>query len=298
MKMIVRIDDVGYSDVHDLGSFRTIEQGIATSADVMLDTPGSESALRRLRDLPWISVGWHTHFWGAPILDPACVPSLVIAEEGRIRFRKDLHESESVDSGEALAECRAQIERCIRLLGRAPDVSLAVGDSVLARAIRTTCEEYGIAIDFAERKALFPGAPPPTPVADRWKASGIRMADGIVSIEPLMSDCLSVVDSYDPSGCLVEDRDGLLRLPPEVVSVLVFHPGYLDEYVHRKGDSGRLARNFLLSRLADVEALCSDRVKAWIRKNGIELITFRDALFGTHEYQNHLKVIGSDLAVT
>ena len=64
MKLIIRIDDVGYTEVHNLGSWKAIEQGIATSADVMLDTPGTEDALRRLRDYPWISVGWHSHFWG------------------------------------------------------------------------------------------------------------------------------------------------------------------------------------------------------------------------------------------
>ncbi len=297
MKLVIRIDDVGYTDIHDIGAFRTIDRGIATSADVMLDTPGTESALRRLRDLPWIAVGWHTHFWGSPVLDPAKVPSMVIEEEGRIRFRKDLHQSEEVDPGEVLSECRAQIERCIRILGRAPDVHLAAGDSVLARAIRATCDAYGIAYDFAERgEVTFPGAPPARPVADRWKACRIRMSDGMGGIGPLMSDTLSVVDSYDPAGALIANREGLKKLDPDGVSVLVFHPGYLDEFVHKKGDSGKFARNFLLSRLADVEGLCSDRLKAWVRENGIELVSFRDALYGTHDYQNHLKAIGSDLA--
>ncbi len=29
-------------------------------------------------------------------------------------------------------------------------------------------------------------------------------------------------------------------------------------------------------------------MKKWIKENNIELINFRDALYGTHEYQNHL----------
>ena len=68
MKLIVRIDDIGYTDINNMGSFLAIHEGIATAADVMLDTPGTEDALRRLKECPWISVGWHTHFWGSPVL--------------------------------------------------------------------------------------------------------------------------------------------------------------------------------------------------------------------------------------
>jgi hypothetical protein len=39
------------------------------------------------------------------------------------------------------------------------------------------------------------------------------------------------------------------------------------------------------------------RLKNWIKENHAELINCRDALYGTREYQNHLKLIGSDLAM-
>ena len=80
MKMIIRADDIGFSEVCNIGSFVTFDRGLSTSADVMLDCPGTEDALRRLRDYPWISVGWHTHMWGSPVLGAAAVPSL--AEHG------------------------------------------------------------------------------------------------------------------------------------------------------------------------------------------------------------------------
>jgi hypothetical protein len=76
-KLIVRADDVGHSTVCNIGSFEAIENGVVTSADVMLDSPGTEDALERLKAFPWISVGWHMHMWGAPVLDPRQVPSLV-----------------------------------------------------------------------------------------------------------------------------------------------------------------------------------------------------------------------------
>ena len=71
MKMIIRADDVGFTDVCNIGTFETFDKGLSTSADVMLDCPGTEDALRRLRNYPWISVGWHGHMWGSPVLGKA-----------------------------------------------------------------------------------------------------------------------------------------------------------------------------------------------------------------------------------
>ena len=45
------------------------------------------------------------------------------------------------------------------------------------------------------------------------------------------------------------------------------------------------------------EALCDQRLRNWIVENGVELVNYRDALFGTRDYQNYLRSIGSDLSV-
>ena len=56
-------------------------------------------------------------------------------------------------------------------------------------------------------------------------------------------------------------------------------------------------RYYTLSRTYDVEGLCSQRLHDWIKDNNIELCNLRDVLYGTHEYQNHLRHIGSDLCI-
>lgn len=67
-KMIVRADDVGYTHVFNIGTFESIDNGIVTSADVMLESPGTVEALEFLRERPWLSIGWHSHFWFSPVL--------------------------------------------------------------------------------------------------------------------------------------------------------------------------------------------------------------------------------------
>jgi predicted glycoside hydrolase/deacetylase ChbG (UPF0249 family) len=301
MKLIVRADDVGYTHVHNLGTFETIERGVSTSADVMLDTPGTEDALEKLRAFPWISVGWHAHFWGSPVLDPNQVPSLVIEENGRIRFRKDLQAAEDVKFEEILAECRAQMERCVRILGRAPDTGgMGMGGSPFRRAVKQVCDEYGIAYNFAKQRPLRDNEKP-SPFAvtqsEKWAHRNIYMSNPGTAYEPLMTASLTEWEKYDPAKYYLEDAEHLLDFKENDYVMTAWHPGYVDNFVYRLGDYGPLAGNFILARLTDVEALCSDRLKNWIKKNRVELVNFRDALYGTREYQNHLRAIGSDLAV-
>jgi predicted glycoside hydrolase/deacetylase ChbG (UPF0249 family) len=72
--MAVRADDIGHPEVFNIGFFEAIENGVATTADVMLDSPGTEDALELLTALPWISVEWHMHLRGASRTDPKKVP--------------------------------------------------------------------------------------------------------------------------------------------------------------------------------------------------------------------------------
>ncbi len=65
--------------------------------------------------------------------------------------------------------------------------------------------------------------------------------------------------------------------------------------MYRLGDYGPNARNYITARSVDVHALCSEEVKGWIREHGIELVNIRDAIYGTNEYQNHLRVVQSPL---
>ncbi|MCD8106145.1 MAG: ChbG/HpnK family deacetylase [Lachnospiraceae bacterium] len=289
-KMVVRADDVGYTDVANIGTFETIYNGVVTSADVMLDTPGTIDALKRLKELPWISIGWHAHFWGSPVLGADQVPSLVIP--GTDRFRHDLLSAADFDYDELIAECRAQMERCISVLGKAPDTTSTMPKgSLISRAVDQICEEYGIAIRFASKKEQSGMDLPDA----KWEERKIFIADPFNAYKALQTNSVDEVENYDPASYYIDDPDHLMEIGDDVIVEQSWHPGYLDYYMYREGDYGPRANRFTLGRILDVEALCSDRLKNWIRENQIELINFRDALYGTQEYQNHLRQAKSDL---
>lgn len=283
MKLIIRADDFGYTKTHNDGTFEAIRNGIVTSVDLMLDTPGTEDAILRMREFPWISVGWHSHFWGRPVADPALVLSMVNGE-GRFKWRKDGKLKETAKYQEVLIECRAQLERCIRLMGRVPDYTwIQPNDSEFERARRQACDEFGIIYGFGDkpdREGKINKA------REEYAHLNIYMpAQPSTIYKSCFEDSHEARKKYDPVRYFLDDED---RLMDRYIALTAWHPGYLDEYVLSESRMAEV-------RVVDVKALCSEKLKRWIIDNKIELISTTDALFGTKTYQNHLRAIGSPL---
>jgi len=299
-RIIVRIDDVGYTQINNIGAFEVFDNGIGTSADIMLDTPGTEDALERLGNYPWLSIGWHTHFWGSPILGIKEVPLLIDPENGH--FRSDLKQisDNNLLYGELYIEMKAQIDRCIRILGRAPDTAevMEPETTVFARVKRQICKEYRIATDFACRvQPNMEGNASQSTVDKRWKSCNIYWMDPGPAYQALCTDSIEAMGAYDPVKYYTEDHGRMCDYPKEYICGQAWHPGYVDYYMCRCGDRGPNARKFLECRPLDTHALCSKEIKTWIKENQIELINFTDALYGRQDFQNHLRNIGSELCI-
>lgn len=295
-RMIVRADDVGATNVYNIGVFEAIDNGVVTWADVMLDCPGTIDALRKLKARPWISVGWHSHMWGSPVLPARQVPSLVVPQGQPFagRFRVDLQTAQDIVYAEMLAELRAEMELSIRHLGRPPTFGAGGSGTPFLQAKQKVVDEYGlIQGDWAD----WMGQRPPEP---KWADRKIWYTDMIPGVKDFYQTD-SVADwekNYSPVNYYTEDRGGMLKLMDEGwTPVRAWHPGYLDLWTYRLMERGdrTMARRFTLPRLLDLEGLTSDRLKQWIRDNRIALVSPQDALFGKSAYQDHLKAIGSDL---
>ena len=283
MKVVFRADDVGYTHVHNLGTFKTMLEGFTTHCDVMLDWPDTMEALEFLKERPWISVGWHTHFWGYPTLPVEQVPSLV-DETGRFKWRRlnqSEHPVEGVVYEELLAECRAQIEKCKEVLGRVPSTCTVVGDNgCKAQVIMQVCDEYGIAYNFMGGN----GPKGKVHVPDE-KYAHLHIKEYFTSnIHPSTPTLrVHLFDAYDPAQAIVD-----MPIEEDTIYVRSLHPGYLDDLVLSE-------HHCTIHRVKDVEAYCDPRVYQWILEHQIELINKHDALYGTSQYQDYLKTINSPL---
>ncbi len=286
MKLIIRADDYGYTNIFNKGTIEAIKNGIVTTVDLMLDTPGTLDAIEKIKEFPWISVGWHGgHFWGKPIAETSLIPSM-LDQDGNFKFRIDKRRRYEVKYEEALIECRAQIERCIAYLGKAPDYTNINSDDPVDRARRQVCDEYGIVYDFVtktDRITKIMATP-----AEKYAGLNIYMPTQHLSVYKILyHDEAQEREKYDPVQYFISDVDQLLKR--EIV-ITAWHPGYLDDYIYF--DS---SKHFNLARVIDIKALCSTQIKDWIIDHNVELINVKDALYSTNEYQNYLKIIKSPL---
>ena len=209
-----------------------------------------------------------------------------------VRGSKDvpgLQKSASFD--EILLEYRNQIERCIRILGKAPDTaSMLDGDTPVVRARKQICEEYGIKYQWFTKG---PGGHTPNgvPCLPEYEHLHIYMPTQLQGTNAFMTvrPSSDVPERYNPMRELRRDSDHILD---KEVAQIAFHPGFLDDYVMYDGGLDTIMTRI---RVMDVQFLCSKELRDWIKDNHITLINQRDALNGTSEYQGHLKAIGSDL---
>lgn len=111
-RLIVNADDFGMTRGVTDGILKAHQHGIVTSTSLMVNMPGSEYAIERMREFPSLGVGIHFNLCeGAPILPPAQVPSLVRQDGSFHQLIEMVHRMWcwQVSAHEIEAEFRAQI---------------------------------------------------------------------------------------------------------------------------------------------------------------------------------------------
>ena len=100
MKLVQASDDFGYSTGWNYGLKKVMPFDSITHINIMTDTPGNIDAFLFVKEHPYVSVGWHQHFRGRPVVDRSLVPSL-LTEDGHFKFRdvwnKDTFNQEARD---------------------------------------------------------------------------------------------------------------------------------------------------------------------------------------------------------
>ena len=277
-RLVFRVDDVGYTPIYDLGVMKAFDSGIGSSADVMFDSPDTVGALKQLKERPWLSIGWHRHLWESPVLPPEEVPSLV-DEEGRFkwrhRFTRRMAEATYED---AFKEFCAEAELCYSILGRYPDVAgTRQNDIPLERAFKDVLDKYNIVYDHFSHEqrdgSLRPSAE---------KYAYLNMIS--VNIQPEKGFGLELFKDYDP----VRKMMNLTWTEKEEIYLYGWHPGYCDDHIMSESTCN-------IHRCKELQACTSEEFRNWIITNKVELINQRDAIYGTNEYQDHLKEINSPL---
>ncbi len=278
-RIVYRGSDVGYTRISDEGFFKAVDEGIVTSADIMLDMPDSVSALTRLSERPWISVGWHCrHFWGAPVAGADKVPNMV-NPDGMFKFRRDQKLINEITYEDAYTEYKAELEMFISIMGKVPDTTEAFGDYPVDAALRDLCEEYGIVYNCCGERN--PKTKIYRPAREEYRHLKYEQPDAIFRKGEF--DLAYFKENYNLMNVLTK-----LSWEDDEIWRIGGHPGFLDDTILNESSCN-------IHRVKDVADAISDETKQYLIDNHIELVNQHDVIWGTSEYQDHLRDTGSPL---
>lgn len=268
MKLIVKGDDLGWTDGVNAGIEKAARDGILTATGAMVNMEAAGRGISLLQKYPHVAIGQHTNVVnGRPCADPSLIPHMVGADgvfHSSSYYRSMMKDVTSREKDvlpyydEAVTEIRAQVNRFIGLAGRKPDYleGHSIPSPTFERALKdVAAEEDLVYIDLNARGTEDP-------------------VYGVYSPLGIGSAAMSVFSSSDPFAqfsadvvsVILSDELGILG---HETAILLFHPGFVDADLFRQS-------SFTGIRMRDCDALCDPRVKQWVRDNGIELISHRD----------------------
>ena len=250
IRLVVRADVFGFSHASNMALQRLLDEGTLTAASVIVNTGWVDETVEILKKHPRVSVGvhvclnseWVPYKWG-PVLPAKDVPSLVDEWGHFFGTRKDLL-AHNPNPDEAEREIRAQVDLAIRkglkLSYMDHHMGMAVTTPQLRERFVKVAKEYGLGISrwFGEV---------PGPIV--YSAPPEKKTDVLVSgLEKLTKPGLYLIVCHT------------LVKTPEVEVLRDLNP------------TG--PRNMADHRQAELDMLCSPRLKQVIQDKGIELIGY------------------------
>lgn len=251
IQLILRADDVGYSEAVNYGIAKTVKEGLIGSVGLMPNMPSAAHGLALLEGTG-VCIGQHTNICiGRPCADPARIPSL-LDENGFLKSSRTYREAWKKGEcftvlEEMVLEIEAQYQRFVQLTGRQPQYfeGHAVLSKHLMQGLEIVAQRHGL-----KYNNMYPG--------DETGTFGGRpvAACPMRSMEP----------DYDPAQSL---KDAVLHARTDMPNVFVCHPGYLDAYLLRSS-------SLTVNRTKEVEMLCDPAMRSWLEEHNVQLLRYSD----------------------
>ncbi|MBX2842676.1 MAG: polysaccharide deacetylase family protein [Flammeovirgaceae bacterium] len=258
IRLIIRVDDIGFSHGVNLACIETLEKGIATSVEIMVPAPWFPEAAKMLAERPELDVGIHlvlTSEWQNLKWRPLTHAQSLVDNDGYFHpliWPNDKRKGEATfllenkwKLGEVEAELRAQIELAKKYLPHLSHFTAHMGciqmDPKVKELAKKLGEEYMIDIypeDFGVQRMPGFGGAQTTP-------------------EEKIENFIKNLDTLTPGLWLFVDHPGLNT--PEMQAI--GHKGYMDVAADRNGVT---------------IALTDERVKKAIEEKGIKLVKYSD----------------------
>ena len=252
IELILRADDIGYSEAVNYGIAKTVKEGLIGSAGLMCNMPYAAQGVELLKDTD-ICLGQHTNVClGTPCADLSLIPSLV-QTNGQFKSSREYreaykHGTDLINIDEAVIEVEAQYFRFKELTGKEPEYfeAHAIASSNLQEALRIVAEQFDL--PFNDMNPM--------------------MENGMFKGHPIHALPMGSMDAeYDPLACL---KNGIINhVRTDMPNVFVCHPGWLDQYLLNHS-------SLTVNRTKEVDMLCSQETKQWLEEHRIKRIKYRD----------------------
>ena len=264
-KILFQGDDFGFTRGVTLGIVDSIDRGVLRNTGLFSNMPSAEFAVSFMKDRPQACFGIDFNLVAGPcVSDPKDIPHLVdengVFLKSGLRVRDPRWQSvegraELFPYDEVNRELRAQFRRFVELTGRKPEYLHE--HSISSENYRKVIHEISVEEDIPYSSEI-------------WKELNM---DGPLS-RLFASSLASSKKVFDPNDQLNKDTvEQFFSIAEELLdnelSVFGCHPGYVD------ADLLTLT-TLSLERAKDAEMMMSDKVRAFIEKNNVELITYRD----------------------
>lgn len=246
-KLLIRADDLGYSEGINYGIAKSVQEGIVGSVGVMTNMPAVVHGLRLLEDTT-VCFGQHTNICiGKPLTDPTLIPSITNAN-GEFKSSKEYRQANEdfVVLEEVVLEIEAQYKKFVELTGEPPRYfeGHAIASTNFFKGLEIVAEKYGLKYS--------PFSIDKPSVKINKKTVYVRMDGMHPNYIPFESLKKAVENTID---------DGY--------GMFITHPGYLDDYILKNS-------SLTTPRPLEVAMVCDSNTKKWIEESNVELITYDD----------------------
>ena len=250
--LLIRADDLGYSEGVNYGIAATVAAGLVRSVGVMTNMPAAVHGLGLLHGHS-LCLGQHTNICvGRPLTDPSHIPSLC-TPEGEFRPSRTYREAakagrDFVVLEEVIEEIEAQYRQFKALTGREPDYfeGHAVASANFFKGLEIVAQRHGL--------PYFAMGRPGEAVIFRHTRVYAYMPRDFKAYEA------------DPFTGV---QDAVAHAHEGACDLMVFHPGYIDAYLLDHS-------TMTTPRVREAAMLCRPEVRAWLEQQDIRLVTYND----------------------
>lgn len=248
-KVIVRADDLGYSEAVNYGIAKTVHNGLINNVGMMVNMPATQMGLDLIKDAD-VCLGLHVVISsGKPLTNPELIPSIV-DQNGYFKSSKIYRSADEdfVDLEEVVVEIEAQYQKYIKLVGHKPGYfeGHAVASPNFIKGLEIVANRHGL--EFLRFKL----GPSGKSIPYHGKKLYVFMD--------------SMQEDYDP---YVTFKKMASFKAEDGYAVMVCHPGYLDDYILKHS-------TLTIPRTKEVTMLTDPAIQEWVNQNSIELITYEE----------------------